>query len=470
MDKTTSTPRRSLEQRIKASPSLLNKYRKDPGLRSKLPDRYLTGQQRTARKTNQTNALIGAPLASLQGTTLQDIAKQITDGDYKPAYADLDTQTGKSKRETVALSDRAAAYYEALNKANAERTGQQGAATAKQDQALAGIGQQAQGQIQAAQEQGQAAITQDTELRGAGLQADNVKGLAERMAQAKAGAATSSQIDRTQGTARGFTAETMARGLETAGANRGGETQGDIARRGQSMLDDLLEQRTKLQTQERGDYTKNLMSLRDRQGEIELAKAQILGTQTAAQVKAESDAAAAKTAAAEKRRDREFRATEAQKERESREGAASYKGRPAKTPAKKRPTTGLGSLTQAQENQEHDKISSARSLAEQLKNTGLTQTEVRRRLLQGQTGKNKQGQTIKTPAYPRDFVNAVMDLLYRDGLSRANVRALQARGIHVGGKYPILKNGGARKPAASTGIASLGDLASIVSPVAEALG
>lgn len=453
---------KSLEERIKGSPGLLKKYQSDPGLRSRLPSRYLTAQQRTQRKSNQTNALIGQPLASLSGTTLQDIARQVTDGDYKPAYQDIDRQTGVASRETGEIARRAAAYYEALNAANAQRTQAQGAATGTQDARLAGIGEQTQAAIKQAADQGQERIQQDTALRGAGLQADGAKNLAERMAQARAGAAASSQIDRTQGAARGFSAETQARSLETAGANRGGEIQGDVARRGQGMLSDLMNQRLKLQTGERGDYTKNLLSLRDRQGETELAKAQILGESESARVKAAADEAAARAVAAEKRREREFKAAENAKNRDVTTGSASYKGTNKRPPAKKRPTSGLGSLSQDQENTAHDAISSVQTLASELKAAGESQANIRRLLLNGGELDEGNGKTRKVAPAPKAYVNAAMDLAFLGGLSRANVKALHARGLHVGGKYKLLGATAKKKPSGAVGDGGLNTITGAV--------
>lgn len=274
----------SLQQRLKTTPGLLDRYRADPGLRSKLPDRMLTPDQRGVRKRQTTQRLIGQPLASLQGTTLQDLAREVTRGEYDPLYRDNDKQRGVANRETGALADRAQAYYDALNKANDARTAQQKAATGEQDTALQGIGTTAQAAIDKARGEGEQRIQQDAQLRGGGLQADAVQNLAARMAEASARSAEGTRIDRGAGQKHGFNAETFARSSATAGAMRGGETQGDIARRGQGILSQITDARTDLGTRERGDYTKTLLGLRDRQAEIELGKAQILGSQTAAQV------------------------------------------------------------------------------------------------------------------------------------------------------------------------------------------
>lgn len=112
-----------------------------------------------------------------------------------------------------------------------------------------------------------------------------------------------------------------------------------------------------------------------------------------------------------------------------------------KAAKKKRPTRGPGSLTVGQENKIHGDISRAQALAKKAMGskdpaTGkpYTTAQIRQALEAGEgTPGNK--------AFSKDIVNIAMDLVLRKGLSGPNVRAAHRLGVHVGGRYKVLKGG-----------------------------
>lgn len=101
-----------------------------------------------------------------------------------------------------------------------------------------------------------------------------------------------------------------------------------------------------------------------------------------------------------------------------------------RTAAAKRPHTGLGSLTQGQENSQVDAINQALGYIKQLKGSVPVPTVVS--LLK--TGhKTKGGTTI--PKLPADLVDAAADISRQGYLSPQSMAALHRRGVHVPGAW-----------------------------------
>ena len=76
-DKTTS--QQSLADRVAKDPALLQKALANPGLRSKLPDKYLSPQQRQQRSDRLFEEDLGDPSTPLAGSSITRAAQQLTD-------------------------------------------------------------------------------------------------------------------------------------------------------------------------------------------------------------------------------------------------------------------------------------------------------------------------------------------------------------------------------------------------------
>lgn len=113
-----------------------------------------------------------------------------------------------------------------------------------------------------------------------------------------------------------------------------------------------------------------------------------------------------------------------------------------RTPGKGgKPTQGPGSITSGQENTIAKPVDNATSWARRLQGQGKSQSQIRTLLLQGVSGKSTSGATLNIPKFDTYAVNAAMDLVYRGGLSPANVKALHRMGVHVNGRWKVIKPG-----------------------------
>jgi hypothetical protein len=117
-------------------------------------------------------------------------------------------------------------------------------------------------------------------------------------------------------------------------------------------------------------------------------------------------------------------------------------GKPKKNSAdsKDKPTQGPGSITSGQENTLAKPVDNATSWVRRLKAQGKSQAQIRQVLLSGLSAKSSDGKsTLNIPKFDTYAVNAAMDLGFLGGLSAANVKALHKMGVHVNGRWKILK-------------------------------
>lgn len=153
----------SLAERLKAHPDLLAKYMKNPGLRSKLPDSYLTPAQ---RKQRILNARLNAPVVPGSSVTGRDLAQEsnaATALRYGPQERALTTQQAQARQQGI---DQAGWYdqYKADLQQHATNTGQISAAAVGQMNAT-GAGLRGLDQSNLQQQQG--ALNADAATRGA---------------------------------------------------------------------------------------------------------------------------------------------------------------------------------------------------------------------------------------------------------------------------------------------------------------
>lgn len=177
---------------------------------------------------------------------------------------------------------------------------------------------------------------------------------------------------------------------------------------------------------ERGDYVSQyLADSRERERRYGLEQA-AFGLD---QVKAAQDAAADRSTARQAARDYRLalrKQIETERHNLATERNSSKKG----GKGGKKPRKGVGSLTRGQENTIVSDVSRAQSWIKRLRNAGVPESEIRSILETG--GKvGPKGQTVKVPAFDKDYVNAAYDLAVYGYLSRPNIRALHTRGLHI---------------------------------------
>lgn len=110
----------------------------------------------------------------------------------------------------------------------------------------------------------------------------------------------------------------------------------------------------------------------------------------------------------------------------------------AKNGTAKAPRTGLGSLTQSQENGFYKQIDQARAIVREYEGK-LTPQQIRAGMAQGYLTDAK-GKKLSLPKLDPAAISAALDLEGTGhALSQATVKALHNRGIHVGGRYAVAK-------------------------------
>ena len=158
-----------LGQRVAKDPNLLQRALRDPGLRSKLPDKYLTPAQREARQTNEFNRQIGDVSTPLTGDAMVNASQRLVRMEYDPQYKNLDaeekkvTASGKQQASWAAGYDRDAQAIMDANKTAQQNANAATEANMRQLAQQAGVG--ATAQLGA----GQQAAAMDMGVRGAGL-------------------------------------------------------------------------------------------------------------------------------------------------------------------------------------------------------------------------------------------------------------------------------------------------------------
>lgn len=130
-----------------------------------------------------------------------------------------------------------------------------------------------------------------------------------------------------------------------------------------------------------------------------------------------------------------------QKQRDAWVKAHTKSTKPAKPP---KPTSGLGSLSQGAEDTKVATLGNAVAWAKKFAAQGVDLATARDTLLQGQSGKTSSGGKVNIPRYDQWAVSAALDVAYRGGISRNNVKNLHSMGIHIRGRYPLSKGG--KKP------------------------
>lgn len=442
----------SLAQRAKHDPALLARALKDPGLRSKLPVSLLTPELRQGRQNRLTQAAIGNPLAPLQGNTLQHLARTIVDADYQPAFSDLDRSRGQTVQDTGELGRRAQDYFAGLAgvQQNAVTGTQQGATDL--DTRLKQIADDQAAKLSGVQQQGQQAIQADQAVRGGGLQADAASKLAQTIAAAQSQAAAGSTATRTAAAEHGATAADLARGMASAGAQRGGETQGNIALGGQAQLAQILAKRQGLTDQRRGDYTKTLMDLRQNQADTQLAAQTLLGGQASDAAKIGLDTAEAQERARHNRASESNQRNDPSKKKTQAELDFFHKHGfwPPTGPPKK--GAGADWASPKDQGKAADTIGKALTYAKTMKQQKITRQQAGQILLAGQksgggqpvydtkTGQRKlnpdgtqatTGGSSAIPSFEELWASVALDLAYDGHISGRNVKKLHDRKIKI---------------------------------------
>jgi hypothetical protein len=270
---TADAGKHSLSYRLKKVPGLLAKYRSDPGLRSKLPNQYLTPGQLASRKHNQFLAGISNPAGTLAGPDLVNAAQQITNSEFDPLLKDISSQQDLSSRNQAAVAGAGKGYATGLNNLFGSIIGSQDAANTAAVQGAQQRAAATQGQIGAADQAAQAALAHDAAVRGADLQAGGAANQAARTAEQQAQAAQEAQRAQQAASDTGSAQAAFLRGLQGAAAQQAGEFQGQVANQGAQQQASLTAQRNKLNSQKVGQFTDTLLKLRQQEADNLFTKA-----------------------------------------------------------------------------------------------------------------------------------------------------------------------------------------------------
>jgi hypothetical protein len=257
----------SLEDRVKRDPKLLARALKDPGLRSKLPDRYLNPAQVARRHDQQFRRDVGDINDPLSGDSLVNSAEVLTNREFDPLEQDIGRQEDTTRRQTAAEASRAAGYYSGLGSQLGASLGAQGQANAAAVQAAQARGASTAGAIDAASTEAKQRADHDAQVRGAAVQGDALEQMAAQAAQQKAQAAAQAQSQTGAAQSFGDAQAAFLRGIQGATAQAGGETQGQIHARGGSTLADLAAERAKLRADRKGSFTDTLLKLRSQEAD-----------------------------------------------------------------------------------------------------------------------------------------------------------------------------------------------------------
>lgn len=282
----------SLAQRVKTSAALLARARKDPGLRSKLPDKYLTSDQLKARRRNQALADIGDIGTPLSGQSMVNAAQQLTDSEYAPLLAGVGQQEQIVNKSAGLQGDWAKRYYGDLNGLIGNIGTAQTAANANSVQAAIDQGKAAQGAITQADTDAVKRMADDAAVRGQGLQGTAAADVAARTQTARDNATAAAGQAQTSAQNAGDASAAFLRGLQGTAAQQGGEYQQQITGAQSQALAALAQTRKELDAKRAGSVTDTLLKLRGAEQQNAITAAGLGVRQDAASASADASAGA----------------------------------------------------------------------------------------------------------------------------------------------------------------------------------
>lgn len=405
------------------------------------------------------------PSTPLTGRGLLAAAKALTRLEVAPQANGLRQQIRDTNQQAAAVQQRVGDYYRQFGLLASAAVGDQQAASDRTNAALKAITDQAQGAIATA---GDDATARTQAMADRGLDGGAFARLAAETAAQRQLASQYGQASRTSGALQGGNYEGLTSTAKTIGAQRGQESLGQVANAFARQNEAPLAKLAELRGQRGALLTKNVGALRESERNYQLAR----GTLGLNQAKAASDVA---SEAADRRlslrkfnmdtamKDRQFRldvqklGLDAAKDRYQREhGLGSYR------PAASRRRS--GGITTNQANGYYAEITKAKGVAQQLHRQGFTTAEIRQAMTngyytvkvyeQGPDGRPTRRQKLDRNGVPitqryyvpridgggtGTFANTAMDLVFRGGVSPANVRALHQLGLrNLRTRYVIL--------------------------------
>jgi hypothetical protein len=463
-------PLAPLAERAKRDPALLKHVLANPNLRYKLPTSMLTVAQRRARTNAQaakesasTAAALADPSRPLSGVNLTNVAKGIVDGQYAPAYGELDRRGQEvTGRETQSLK-RTGGIYDTINKYQAAAMARQNASQAAGAAATAGIATGAMGQVDAAAEQQRAQAARDSQIRGDGLDGGAMDALAARVAASKDSITQRGQIAGNALAADAQTNNAVLGGIGAATQQRGGEQANGIRAEASNALSELAGKRLDLKQDQGAKTNETLLKLRQQATDEYYTSAGLGLKQNEATAAATAAAGevnkygytnaewAAKTPAQRtaviKERAKDGRTPPADHSGDVTDSTHGYtkkewqsfsaeKRRSIIAKDKKAGKTGGDKskspwAPQAAQSAAADSIGEALDWVKRLKKKGYSQSVIRQYLLNGVPADKKAG-TTAVPEIKKAWLNVAMDIAFLGGISKANVDMLHLqRGIKV---------------------------------------
>jgi hypothetical protein len=240
---------------------------RNPATRAKIPTSRLPVRYQRMRAGNRRRARLDAdplydPAQQLSGHRLSSAVDRLVALEFAPKEQALTQQESTTRTQGTALMGRAGDYYRQIAQQEAGNVARQQALSARLKDELAGIASSTQTAIggqTAAQDKAQA---QDVAVRGEGLAGGGDARVTAELAAQRAAAAQGAQAFQSTGVLQGGNYEGLAGSTSAATAQRGGETQAQLANRMANTLSQIGQARADLGTEKGNERVKQLLALR----------------------------------------------------------------------------------------------------------------------------------------------------------------------------------------------------------------
>lgn len=265
--------------RYKGKKLTLQQMLASPGSRSKLPDRLLPADQLARRQRNAaTKSRLAGPLytpgAPMAGKDLDKAATALTDLQVKPKIGALEREGASTEKQGTAVIDRQRSYYDTLAREAQGGLDRQKAISQMLQDRIRANGQDAQERVVTGRQLMTGTALQDAAVRGGGLQSS--ARAAEEIAAAGANAGARTQTAADLGALQGANWEGLGSTTKSVTQLRGGERSEQLENRMLNSLADVRSRRSEVEASRGDEYTKNLLDLRNRSFEDQVASAGIL--------------------------------------------------------------------------------------------------------------------------------------------------------------------------------------------------
>lgn len=276
-------------------PAVYKRYLKtgDPGLRSKVPSRFLSPSQRIARGVAQRrkaeDASLYNPLAMLTPEQIRTSVSSLTNAELNPQLGALNRESAVDTAQGKALSERAGGYFNQLQAAMPGMQQAQRDASGTLASRIADAGTAANTSITNAYDHTAANQAQSDAIRGTGLDADTSQRLAKEYKDQIAMSAQQTVINQGQAAASNAGWEGIVNTAATVLPAQAADAQTQLATQLANQQFEIAGKRADVESTRGGIANKYLLGLRDSEFE-KAATSQTLNLKSDAQNVAQQNA------------------------------------------------------------------------------------------------------------------------------------------------------------------------------------